>query len=93
MVLHIKESDENNNYDEFLDQYRLQSLVKKYSDYIRYPIRMEVSTSKRKADAKEDDYSEEAYETVTETQTLNSMTPIWKKSKSETTQEELNDFL
>ena len=92
VILHVKESDENNNYDEFLDQYRLQSLVKKYSDYIRYPIRMEISTSKRKADAKEDDYSEEAYETVTETQTLNSMTPIWKKSKSETTQEELNAF-
>ncbi len=84
--LHIKESTEDENYDEFLQSYRLQGLVKKYSDYIRYPIRMAVEKSRPKAD------NDKEYETYTEVDTLNSMVPLWKKSKSEVTQEEYNAF-
>lgn len=86
IILHIKENTEEENYDEFLDSYRLQGLIKKYSDYIRYPIRMDVET-RRPVEGKEDEY-----ETVTETKTINSMVPIWHKTKSEVTQEEYNAF-
>ena len=89
VVLHIKESDENNNYDEFLDQYRLQSLVKKYSDYIRYPIRMEVSKTRRKEGSPDDNPE---YETYQEEETLNSMVPIWQRRKSSVKPEEYNKF-
>ena len=84
--LHIKANTEDEDYDEFLEPYRLQSLVKKYSDYIRYPIRMAVEKSRPKADKPEE------YETYTEEETLNSMVPLWKKSKSEVTPEEYNAF-
>ena len=86
IILHIKENTEEENYDEFLDSYRLQGLIKKYSDYIRYPIRMDVET-RRPVEGKEDEY-----ETVTETKTINSMVPIWHKTKSEVTPEEYNAF-
>ena len=84
--LHIKETTEEEDYDEFLQSYRLRGLVKKYSDYIRYPIRMEVEKSRPKAD------NDKEYETYTEEETLNSMVPLWKKSKSEVTAEEYNAF-
>ena len=93
ITLHIKENSEEENYDEYLDQYRLRSIVKKYSDYIRYPIRMDVEKSrpKEKPEGADKDAPME-FETYTETETLNSMVPIWRKSKSEVTDEEYNNF-
>lgn len=84
--LHIKANTDDENYDEFLESHRLQQLVKKYSDYIRYPIRMEMEKSRLK------EGSENEYETYTEVETLNSMVPLWKKAKSEVTPEEYNAF-
>lgn len=87
--------DENGNeesFDDYLNQYKLQSLVKRYSDYIRFPIVMDMTKSRRKADAKEDDHSAEAYEDYTEDVTLNSMIPIWRKNKSELTDDDYNNF-
>ncbi len=92
IVLTLKEDTENDSYSEFLDSYRLKELVKKYSDYIRFPIKMDVEKSRRKADAKDDDYSEEAYETYTENETLNSMVPLWRKNKNELKAEDYNSF-
>ena len=86
ICLHIKANTEDEDYDEFLQSYRLQALVKKYSDYIRYPIRMETEKSRPK------EGSDNEYETYTEEETLNSMVPLWKKSKSEVTPEEYNAF-
>ena len=91
ITLHIKADSEDENYSEFLDQFRVQDLVKKYSDYIRYPIRMEVSHTHVKEGTGVDGKDPE-YETHTELETLNSMTPIWKKSKSEVSEEELHAF-
>lgn len=83
------EPDENGNggenYSEFLDQYRLQSLVKRYSDYIRFPIKMDMTRSRKKEDSDE-------YEDYTETVTLNSMVPLWHKNKNEISEEEYNSF-
>ena len=84
--LHIKANTDDENYDEFLEPHRLQQLVKKYSDYIRYPIRMEMEKSRLK------EGSENEYETYTEVETLNSMVPLWKKAKSEVSPEEYNAF-
>ena len=86
ILLKIKENTEENNYDEFLDQYTLQELVKKYSDYIRYPIKMDMQRSRLK------EGSDKEYETYMETVTLNSMVPIWRKHRSEVTDEEYNQF-
>ena len=86
ICLHIKASTPDEDYDAFLDTYRLRGLVKKYSDYIRYPIRMEIEKSRPKEGA------EGEYETYTEEETLNSMVPLWKKSKGEVTQEEYEAF-
>ena len=84
--LHILPNTEDEDYDEFLQSYRLQGLVKKYSDYIRYPIRMTVEKSRPKEGA------EGEYETYSEEETLNSMVPLWKKNRSEVTPEEYNAF-
>ena len=86
ITLHIKEDAENENYSEFLDKYRLRALVKKYSDYLRYPIKMDMDKSVPREGA------EGEYDTVIETQTLNSMIPIWKKQPSECTEEEYEGF-
>ncbi|MBE7036185.1 MAG: molecular chaperone HtpG [Ruminococcaceae bacterium] len=86
IVLSLKANTEDENYDEFLDEYRLRSIVKKYSDYIRYPIMMEVTKSRPKAD------NDKEYEQYKEVETLNSMVPIWKKTKSELTDEDYNSF-
>jgi molecular chaperone HtpG len=86
ITLHIKESTQDEKYEEFLETYRITEIVKKYSDYIRYPIIMDVETRKLKEGSKDE------YETVIEAKTLNSMVPIWKKNKNEVTQEELNRF-
>ena len=74
--LHLKEDSEDEKYSEFLDEWKIKELVHKYSDYVRYPIRMLVEHSKKKEDSEE-------YETVKEDETLNSMIPIWKKDPSE----------
>lgn len=89
ITLYLRENTENENYDDYLDQYKLQGLIKKYSDYIRYPIRMDVTDFRRVEgkDGKPDDYEE-----VTERKTVNSMVPLWKKNRSEITKEEYEDF-
>lgn len=86
IVLEIKENTDEDNYDEFLEEYRLRQIVKKYSDFIRYPIKMDVTESKPK------EGSEEEYEEVVSEQTINSMVPIWKKNKSELTDEDYENF-
>ncbi len=86
IVLHIKENADGESYDEFLEPYRIQGIVKKYSDYIRYPIKMEMERSRLK------EGSDKEYETYTEVETLNSMVPLWKKNKSELTDEDYNSF-
>lgn len=90
ITLNLKEDTEDDKYSEFLDEYKLRELVKKYSDYIRYPIQMEVTKSRVKEDTKDSDKKE--YETYTETETLNSMVPLWKKKKSEISEDEYNNF-
>ncbi|MBE6772478.1 MAG: molecular chaperone HtpG [Ruminococcaceae bacterium] len=82
----LKADTDDEKYSDYLEEYRLRSLVKKYSDYIRYPIRMQVSHSHLK------EGTENKYETVTEDETLNSMVPLWKKSASEVTEEEYAQF-
>ena len=93
VILHIKPDTEDDDYDQYLQQYRLDSLVKKYSDYIHYPIVMEMEHSHMKpkpGDAGED--SKPEYETVKEWETLNSIVPLWQRPKSEVTTEEYNTF-
>ena len=93
IIMHIKASGEDENYDQYLETYKLQELIKKYSDYIRYPIVMEVEDYRRKdkpADAPED-YKPE-WETVKEWKTLNSMVPLWQRQKSKVKPEEYNAF-
>ena len=89
IVLHIKPDTDEERCGEFLESWRVQELVRKYSDYIRYPIRMEVSKSRRKEDSPED---KPEYETYTEVETLNSMVPLWQRKKSEVTKEEYDKF-
>lgn len=88
IILTLKEDTENDKYSEYLDTYTLKELIKKYSDYIRYPIKMNVETSKMKEGTEE----KPEYETVIEEQTLNSMVPLWKRQKSKITDEEYNQF-
>lgn len=91
ITLTLKEDGEGEDYSAFLEQYRIRELVKRYSDYIRYPIKMEMQKSKLKEGTGTDGKDPE-YETYVEDETLNSMTPIWKKAKSEVTEEELSGF-
>ena len=86
ITLYIKEDTEDEKYSEFLEEYRIRGLIRKYSDYIRYPIKMEVESQKLK------DGTENEYETVNKTETLNSMIPLWKKSASEVSDEEYSRF-
>ena len=93
ITLSIKTNTENENYDQFLDEYGIQTLVKKYSDYIRYPIKMMMTHTHpipKPEDAGED--WEQEYEEHSTLETLNSMIPIWKRKKSETSAEEYNEF-
>ena len=85
IILYIKEDSDDVKYSEFLEEYKIRSLVKKYSDYIRYPIKMEVTRSRKKDDSEE-------YESYSEIETLNSMVPLWKKPASEVSEEEYNGF-
>ena len=89
IIMHIKEDTEDEKYSEFLESWRLQGLVRKYSDYIRFPIRMEVSKTRRKEGSPDD---KPEYETYTEEETLNSMVPIWQRRKSSVKPEEYNKF-
>ena len=89
IIMHIKEDGEEEKYSEFLQEYTLRELVKKYSDYIRWPIRMEVTKSRKKEDSPED---KPEYESYKEEETLNSMVPLWQRKKSDVTQEEYDKF-
>ncbi|MDX8044835.1 molecular chaperone HtpG [Gracilibacillus sp. S3-1-1] len=86
IILQIKENAEEENYDEFLEQHRLTSIIKKYSDFIRYPIKMEVVEQKAKED------NPEELEDIIEDKTLNSMVPIWRKNKQELNDEDYESF-
>ncbi|MGN0449755.1 MAG: molecular chaperone HtpG [Ruminococcus sp.] len=90
IILELKDNTEEENYDEFLEQYRIQGLVKKYSDYIRYPILMDMKRSRVKEETKDSENPE--YEEYTETETLNSMVPIWQRPKKDVEQEEYDKF-
>ncbi|WP_251554108.1 molecular chaperone HtpG [Neobacillus muris] len=86
IILKLKENTEDENYDEYLEEYRLKSIIKKYSDFIRYPIKMDLTKSRKKPE------SEDEYEEYQEEETINSMVPIWRKNKSELTDEDYNNF-
>ena len=90
IILTLKEDSDEEDYSQYLKTYKIKDLVKKYSDYIRYPIHMNVETTKVKEGSEDKDNPE--YETVIEEQTLNSMVPLWKRAKSQITQEEYNQF-
>ena len=85
IIMTLKADTEDEKYSRFLEEYELRNLVKKYSDYIRYPIRMEVTKSRKKEDSEE-------YESYTEWETLNSMIPLWNKAKKDVTEEEYEGF-
>ncbi|MDF2040180.1 molecular chaperone HtpG [Cytobacillus oceanisediminis] len=86
IILKIKENTEDESFNEYLEEYRLKSIIKKYSDFIRYPIKMDTAIKEPKEDA------ENEYEESTEEQTINSMVPIWRKNKSELTDEDYEKF-
>jgi molecular chaperone HtpG len=86
ITMYIKKDTEEEHYDEFLQEYKIRELVKKYSDYIRYPIQLDVERTKK---SESDDTKEEKY---IETETLNSMVPLWKKNKNQLTEEDYNAF-
>lgn len=85
ITLHLKEDTEDYNYSELLSEYKLRSIIKKYSDYISYPIKMEVENNRKKEDSDE-------YETYKEVITINSRIPLWKRNKKDITEEEYNNF-
>ncbi len=93
VIMHIKANAEGEDYDQYLDTYRLQELIKKYSDYIRYPITMEMEDyrMKEKPEDAPEDYKPE-WETITEWKTLNSMVPLWQRPRSKVKQEEYDGF-
>lgn len=86
IILKIKDNTEEEKYDEYLEQYRLQSIIRKYSDYIRFPIKMDVEHQRKK------EGTEDEYEKFIERETINSMIPIWKKNKNELKDEDYNTF-
>jgi len=90
ITMWIKENTDEERYDEFLEQYRIKNIITKYSDYIRYPIKMEMKSSRLKNEPDEDTPAE--YEDTFEIKTLNSMVPIWKKTKSELKDEDYHNF-
>lgn len=86
IILYLKDNTEDENYDEYLEEYKIKSIVKKYSDYIRYPIKMDVEKHRPR------DGEDGEYESYTENETLNSMVPIWRKSSSQLTEDDYNNF-
>ena len=93
VILTLKEDTDEENYDSYLSEYKLKSLIKRYSNYVRYPVQMEVEKTRElpKPEDADDDYKPE-FEHYRELDTINSMIPIWKRPKSEVTQEEYNEF-
>ena len=85
IVIYLKDNTEDDNYDEYLTEHKIKGLIKKYSDYIKYPIKMEIENN-AKIDGKDE------YETIKEIETLNSMVPLWKKDKDKITEDEYNNF-
>ena len=94
IILELLDDTDDENYTEFLDQYRIKSLITKYSDYIRFPIKMEVSHSRPKEQSEEDKAANKPleYEDYIEVETLNSMVPLWKKNKNELKEEDYKHF-
>lgn len=92
IILKIKENTEEEDYDQYLEEYKLRAMIKKYSDFIRYPIKMEVTKTRVKEDSKDKEEKDKEYEEYKEEEVINSMTPIWKKNKSELTDEDYNNF-
>ncbi len=86
IILKLKDDDENFKYSDYLDCFKLKNLIKKYSDYIRYPIKLEMEKSKLKDD------KDNEYETYKEVETVNSMVPLWKKNKKDISEDEYNSF-
>lgn len=86
VILKIKENTADENFDQYLEEYKLRSIIKKYSDFIRYPIKMDVTKSKLK------EGSDKEYESYKEEETINSMVPLWKKNKNELTKEDYENF-
>ncbi|MDZ4992109.1 molecular chaperone HtpG [Clostridium perfringens] len=86
IILHLKANNEDENYDEFLEEYKLKSLIKKYSDFIRYPIKLDVTKSRIK------EGTETEHEEYVEEEIVNSMVPLWRKNKNELTDEDYNNF-
>ena len=86
IILYLKDDEEETKYSDYLEEYTIRNIITKYSDYVSYPIKMEVENRKLK------EGSETEYETVTELSTLNDITPIWKKDKNKITEEEYNNF-
>ncbi|WP_346966802.1 molecular chaperone HtpG [Clostridium perfringens] len=86
IILHLKANDEDENYDEFLEEYKLKSLIKKYSDFIRYPIKLDVIKSRVK------EGTENEHEEYVEEETVNSMVPLWRRNKNELTDDDYNNF-
>src|SRR5690606_143208 len=86
IILQIKENTDDDQYDEFLEEYRLRQIIKKYSDFIRYPIKMDVKVQKLK------EGSDDEFEEQIEEQTINSMVPIWRKNKNELTDDDYANF-
>lgn len=86
IILHLKANDEDENYDEFLEEYKLKSLIKKYSDFIRYPIKLDVTKSRVK------ERTENEHEEYVEEETVNSMVPLWRRNKNELTDDDYNNF-
>ena len=89
VIMVLKADTEEDTYSQYLEEYEIRNLITKYSDYIRYPIRMEVEKSRKKEDSPED---KPEYESYTEVETLNSMVPLWQKNKKDVTEEEYNTF-
>ena len=89
VIMTLKPDTEDEKFSRFLEEYELRSLVKKYSDYIRYPIRMEITKSRKTADSPDD---KPEYEQYAETETLNSMVPLWQRSKKDVTEDEYDSF-
>lgn len=86
IILHLKANDEEENYDEFLEEYKLKSLIKKYSDFIRYPIKLDVTKSRVK------EGTENEHEEYVEEETVNSMVPLWRRNKNELTDDDYSNF-
>ncbi len=91
IVLHLRKNENEENYDKYLEDYEIENLVRKYSDFVRYPIKMNETTKTPKLDENGKEI-EGQFDEKTETKTLNSMIPLWKKNKKDVTEEDLNKF-